>query len=489
MARGWALSCAVLAALLVVLITAGQGSSSHVEYDGVGVSTWTDKVPVEDVKHGVEPDYCCCSTEEVNSQAPAVLHLLNSIVNRPFFRFIRVNVHKECPYYAVSLLCTSEHAPCTVCKCNADDIPVAFRVGSDITKLPDDYTDEPLSSKWVPQSVNEWGADFFGGLTDEHGHGADDQAEYVDLAENPEGHTGYSGPLAHRIWEGVYNDNCVFDGFDECSELDVFHTLVSGLHSSISTHIALTWNQFIPGTPRETNCDELRRRVLDHPNRVRSVHVLYQFVLRAVTRAADSYLRSKATYESGRPYQDDELWRDLQQLFREKLLCSHTFNETVILGKPNSRALVAQMRRQMKNMTTLTDCIACEKCRVWGKLQFLGLATALKIVTQPTDAKIDLARNEMVALINLLRQLAATIDTLGSAQCGGPAEAPALLHIAANEAAGVLDATSSPLVVDRSDTSSSRTQVADAEEVETGNGRAVRKGRPAEGSDKRHDEL
>jgi len=26
------------------------------------------------------------------------------------------------------------------------------------------------------------------------------------------------------------------------------------------------------------------------------------------------------------------------------------------------------------------DCVACEKCRLWGKLQVTGLGTALKIL-------------------------------------------------------------------------------------------------------------
>ena len=26
------------------------------------------------------------------------------------------------------------------------------------------------------------------------------------------------------------------------------------------------------------------------------------------------------------------------------------------------------------------DCVACEKCRLWGKLQITGLGTALKIL-------------------------------------------------------------------------------------------------------------
>ena len=31
------------------------------------------------------------------------------------------------------------------------------------------------------------------------------------------------------------------------------------------------------------------------------------------------------------------------------------------------------------------DCVGCEKCRLWGKLQVLGLATSLKILFSVDD--------------------------------------------------------------------------------------------------------
>ena len=34
------------------------------------------------------------------------------------------------------------------------------------------------------------------------------EGEYIDLIENPEKFTGYSGPSAHRIWGAIYDENC-----------------------------------------------------------------------------------------------------------------------------------------------------------------------------------------------------------------------------------------------------------------------------------------
>ena len=50
------------------------------------------------------------------------------------------------------------------------------------------------------------------------------------------------------------------------------------------------------------------------------------------------------------------------------------------------------------------DCVSCEKCRLWGKLQVLGLGTALKILLMEGDVLGYgvLQRNEVVALVNTL---------------------------------------------------------------------------------------
>lgn len=32
--------------------------------------------------------------------------------------------------------------------------------------------------------------------------------DYIDLTENPERFTGYSGPPAHRVWASIYDENC-----------------------------------------------------------------------------------------------------------------------------------------------------------------------------------------------------------------------------------------------------------------------------------------
>ena len=63
------------------------------------------------------------------------------------------------------------------------------------------------------------------------------------------------------------------------------------------------------------------------------------------------------------------------------------------------------------------DCVTCEKCKVWGKLQILGLGTAIKILLTP-ESELSahagsvsgvLNRQEIIALINTLHQLSKSL--------------------------------------------------------------------------------
>ena len=64
------------------------------------------------------------------------------------------------------------------------------------------------------------------------------------------------------------------------------------------------------------------------------------------------------------------------------------------------------------------DCVTCEKCRLWGKLQILGLGTAIKVLLSSEEdlhRKNFLSRQEIIALINTLHQFAKSIEFASSA--------------------------------------------------------------------------
>jgi hypothetical protein len=74
--------------------------------------------------------------------------------------------------------------------------------------------------------------------------------------------------------------------------------------------------------------------------------------------------------------------------------------------------------------------VGCEKCRLWGKLQFMGLGVAMKVLfadaPHPAGAPsapsaggagdatpLSLTRNEVVALVNLLHRVAMSVAAVG----------------------------------------------------------------------------
>ena len=45
------------------------------------------------------------------------------------------------------------------------------------------------------------------------------------------------------------------------------------------------------------------------------------------------------------------------------------------------------MQSAFHNITRIMDCVGCEKCKMWGKLQLLGIATSLKILFSADDCQ------------------------------------------------------------------------------------------------------
>ena len=67
---------------------------------------------------------------------------------------------------------------------------------------------------------------------------------------------------------------------------------------------------------------------------------------------------------------------------------------------------------KFRNITRIMDCVGCDKCRLWGKIQTKALGTALKILFSGKSFGLDsklsandkssfqLTRNEIVSLFN-----------------------------------------------------------------------------------------
>ncbi|KAJ0475566.1 putative endoplasmic reticulum oxidoreductin 1, ERO1-like superfamily [Helianthus annuus] len=347
---------------------------------------------------------CCCDYETVDSVNEAVLHpLLQELVKTPFFRYFKVKLWCDCPFWPDDGMCRLRD--CSVCECPENEFPEPFKRPHGLPKedlicqegKPEAAVDRTLDAKafrgWAVVD-NPWTKD------DETDNG---EMTYVNLQLNPERYTGYTGPSARRIWDAIYSENCPkYSSGESCQEKKVLYKLISGLHSSISVHIATDYLINENTNQWGANLQLMYDRVLKHPERVQNLYFTFLFVLRAVTKAA-TYLE-QAEYDSGNHLEDlkaHSLIRQLAKLWQGQ----------------SGPELKQQTQKQFRNISALMDCVGCEKCRLWGKLQVLGLGTALKILfsvdgQEGRDQPLQLQRNEVIALMNLLNRLSESLKSV-----------------------------------------------------------------------------
>jgi len=55
------------------------------------------------------------------------------------------------------------------------------------------------------------------------------------------------------------------------------------------------------------------------------------------------------------------------------------------------------------------NCVACDKCKLWGKVQIHGLGTAFKILITDNVDNLHLSRHEITTLINAVEKLSSSI--------------------------------------------------------------------------------
>lgn len=107
---------------------------------------------------------------------------------------------------------------------------------------------------------------------------------YVNLPENKESYTAYDGS---SIWRAIYDENCLMDrltGFnlaDTCQSETLLYQLVSGLHASISLHVASRYYD-MDTDEFSWNHGMFYNAVGGHPDRVKNLHLVYALALRAV---------------------------------------------------------------------------------------------------------------------------------------------------------------------------------------------------------------
>ncbi|XP_054758734.2 ERO1-like protein alpha [Lytechinus pictus] len=416
-------------------------------------------------------DDCTCKVESVSEfNNIRLFPPLNSLLTKNYFKFFKVNLHRPCPFWSDDSRCAMKG--CHVCPCSPDDLPCGLKEESnenkysaDSNKPSDEINDEeeeeeecdeenreeeevdPLGaldttiSKENLLAFQQWKTHDDAQLNfceKEDEHSGD--MEYVDLLRNPERYTGYKGSSPHRIWGSIYNENCfkpdnlestatTYESLlnnktlkDMCLEKRVFYRLISGLHSSINIHLCAKYLLSEGLFEKEQwgrNVEEFQLRFDpettegEGPIRLKNLYFTYLVVLGAIAKAAP--VLEKELFYTGEPVEDQEVQRVVKEILKIAKSFPEHFNESAMFQGDHQQALQLkeEFRTHFRNISRIMDCVGCDKCKLWGKLQIKGLGTALKILFTEQGAtgksKLTLDREEIVALFNGFGKLSGSI--------------------------------------------------------------------------------
>lgn len=432
----------------------------------------TDKQCFCELKGNVVDD-CSCTVDTVDYYNNVKIYpRLKSLLQSNYFRFYKVNLHNECPFWKdVDFECAMKF--CHVKPCEDKDLPLGFKGAAEspyskymkeaqTLGCEEDYNKElDFLNKSISEKQHEelqkWSEhddakDSFCVLDEDQ-----EKAEYVDLLLNPERYTGYQGRSAHRIWETIYNENCfkvqavsnersTYSSMmkknvleETCLEERVFYRMVSGLHASINIHLSA--NYLLPerNTPLALdspngnwgpNLQEFVNRFspettgAEGQKWLRNLYFAYLVELRAIAKVAP-YLRNQDFY-TGFQKTDKEVQLAVNDLLNVIENFPSHFDEGIMFSTGDQK-LKDEFREKFLNITRIMDCVGCDKCRLWGKLQTQGMGTALKILFSgkfeqyPFDMSISnemhvqerpqfkMRRSEIVALFNAFGRLSNSI--------------------------------------------------------------------------------
>ncbi|XP_073248895.1 ERO1-like protein beta [Porites lutea] len=419
-----------------------------------------------------KPEECCCDVETVDQINREIHPVISELVKKNFFKFFRVNLNRPCPFWPDDGACALRD--CSVNACKEEELPEGIKAAerqqanrsdkhkNSVHKPQSDS--EGQKGETCPLSDNDTLGEIDSTISDEdkqafeawHAHDdaeenfceLDDESssgmEYVDLLRNPEKFTGYAGFSAQRIWNSIYNENCFKPASPYsnnygvvtsknvgtmCLEKRVFYRVISGLHSSINIHLSALYLFKGNGLMKPKwgpNLKEFKRRFDpgttsgEGPTWLKNLYFAYTVVLRAITKAAPFWEQEQ--FYTGDYEEDLHVQKLVKALLAKSKTCPSTFDEKLMFKDPtNANNLKEEFRLHFRNVSRIMDCVGCDKCRLWGKLQVQGLGTALKILFSGhefDDGKFEksrhfqLRRSEIVSLFNGFGRLSSSISYL-----------------------------------------------------------------------------
>ncbi|MCJ1415528.1 endoplasmic oxidoreductin-1 [Xylographa parallela] len=411
----------------------------------------------------------CASYETLDNLNTALAPSLEAVTQTTdFFAYYRLNLFNQvCPFWNDANSMCGNRACAVDTLDNEEDIPKIWRA-EELSKLEgpkaahpgrqlqkERGSQRPLQGT-LGEDVGESCVVEYDDECDERDYcvpedeSASAKGDYVSLVDNPERFTGYAGEGAHMVWDAIYKENCFskpsakppprnpfsgslsdmfqaandlrsvlranapaaeFPPDDDCLEKRVFHRVISGMHASISTHLC---HDYLNQTTGEwgPNLQCYQERLETHPDRISNLYFNYALVLRALTKLR-SHLQSY-TFCSGDLAQDKDTKSKVLRLIDQAASGPAIFDEKLMFQDPAVAGdLKDDFRQRFRNVSRLMDCVGCDKCRLWGKLQTVGYGTALKVLFEFEEGgEVPLKRTELVALVNTLARIGHSMKSL-----------------------------------------------------------------------------
>ena len=351
---------------------------------------------------------CNCRISALNKLNNQRLYpLLHQIVNKNYFRFFPVNLRKKCQFWFDDGQCS--RSTCAIKQCPTEELPQPLRdkmihsnehcltnnTNSSLGLIDKNLTDEHKQTiaTWI--RFDDRQSDNFCEIDDE----TSIDLEYIDLSINLERYTGYTGPSTQRIWSAIYNENCFFlpdskifydlrqkrlNTNKMCLEGRTFYRLISGLHTSITIHLCA--QRFFPtigggytGLDGRwgPNFDEFKRRFDpkttdgESSEWLKNVYFVYLIELRAIHRARE--ILNEQTFFTGNVTDDLHTKELIMNYFLKEIEpFADSFNEHELFRNEN-QLLKIEFKQHFRNISRIMDCVGCDKCKLWGKLQIQAL--------------------------------------------------------------------------------------------------------------------
>lgn len=361
---------------------------------------------------------CDISFKEINDLNGNIREELFLLVHSDFFKYFKLDLYKQCPFW------NDNNGYCVNRACAVDVI-------EDWDNIPEYWQPEVLGSLEGDNLNSDQEDDectFLDQLCDQVNNipRKSEDIEYcdtkdfdskqsvlVDLTSNPERFTGYGGEESSQIWSSIYKENC-FSLSETGQNLakEVFYRLISGLHASIATHLSNEYLNTETGA-WEPNLDLFMLRVGNFPDRVANIYFNYAVVGKALWKIQPylSHLEFCNAYNE-----------DIRTMVNNVIsnLDTRIFNEDLLFQDDISSKLKNDFRVRFKNITKIMDCVHCDRCRLWGKVQTTGYATSLKILFEISSGDdvsrqhvVDkLTKYELIALFNTFDRLSKSIEAI-----------------------------------------------------------------------------